>query len=270
MNLMNRFVGVAVFFLFVGVSYPPAAGAQSTGGSPDTAIQKKLNPLAAADEVPVTFGMGVGGGAENLPTSSLDIQPRVPLPLNGDWRVIVRPEFALLHFSGPAEPTGLSDLTVETFLTPKKATPWVWGVGPIVQLPTATNSSTFGTGKWSAGPTAALLYVAGPWVNGIVVSHLSSVAGPSPRDDVSETEFETQVSYAFPNSPWYVETAPTIAYDWRAPVGQRWVVPVGVEVGRELNIAHQDMSVQVGSYYGVARPDDSPKWAIGLQFSWVH
>jgi hypothetical protein len=196
----------------------------------------------------------------------VELQPRIPLPLTDNWRLITRPDVVRLHLSGPAEPAGLSDLTIETFLTPTRAVPWVWGVGPIAQLPTATKSD-FGTGKWSTGPNAALVYVGGPWVNGIIVSHLWSVAGSDSRDKVSETEFEYEVSYTF-SDDWYLQTNPTLSYDWRAPAGQRWIVPMGVEVGRGFSIAGQDMSVQVGSYY-IQRKDGGPNWTVALELSWV-
>src|SRR5439155_1204788 len=50
----------------------------------------------------------------------------------------------------------------------------------------------------------SLLYVDGPWVNGILVSHLWSVAGRSSRQDVSVTQIEMQVSYTFSND-WDIQ-----------------------------------------------------------------
>jgi len=48
------------------------------------------------------------------------------------------------------------------FLSPARTGDWTWGIGPILQLPTATDEA-LGTGKWSAGPTLGLVYSAGPW-----------------------------------------------------------------------------------------------------------
>jgi hypothetical protein len=96
------------------------------------------------------------------------------------------------------------------FLTPANATTWIWGVGPIFQLPTAS-SSELGTGRWSAGPTAALIYSEGPWFNGVLAYQLMSFAGNRERGSVNQTFLEPDVSYNF-ESGWYVQCEPSITY----------------------------------------------------------
>jgi len=125
-----------------------------------------------------------------------------------------------------------------------------------------------GTRKWSAGPTAALLYVDGPWVNGVLVSHLWSFAGSANRQGVSLTQLEVQVSYTFQND-WYIQTNPTLSYDWRAPAGQDWTIPVGIDVGKVFSIGSHGLSVQAGTYYNVKRPDEASRWLLRAQLSWV-
>jgi hypothetical protein len=126
-----------------------------------------------------------------------------------------------------------------------------------------------GTAKWSAGPTAALLYVDGPWVNGILVSHLWSFAGPSTRADVSLTQIEVQLSYAFSND-WYIQTAPTISRDCHAPSGQRWVIPIGADAGRAFKIGSQEMSLQIGAYHNIKKPAGGADWVLQTQISWLY
>jgi hypothetical protein len=162
----------------------------------------------------------------------------------------------------------LGDVDTSLFLVPARAGMWIWGIGPIVQLPTATDASA-GTGKWSAGPTGALLYVEGPWTNGVVVSHLHSFAGSESREEVNLTQIEAQISYTFSNH-WYLASAPTLDYDWRLSPGQRWIVPVGLEGGRTINVRAQDLSVQVGAYYNVRRPIGEARWTVSAEFGWVH
>ena len=196
----------------------------------------------------------------HLDTLGLEFVPRVPIGLTEDWRMVTRSRLSISHVRGNEETTGLGDLDVSFFLTPERAK-WLWGAGPIIQLPTATDV-TEGTGKWSTGPTAALVYVNGPWVNGVVASHLWSVAGPSSRESVEQTQIEVQVSYTFSNN-WYVETAPTIFH----ASGEDWVIPIGADVGRELPIRSLEGSLQVGAYYNVTRPNG---WVLVTEFSWVH
>ena len=183
-------------------------------------------------------------------------------------RFLTRSSLSILHVHDPQELTGLGDLDISLFVTPAHATTWVWAVGPIFEFPTATDL-TLGTGKWSAGPTAGLVYVNGPWVNGIVASHLWSFAGPRTRDDVSLTQIEVLLSYTFAND-WYVQTNPTMSHDWRAPRGQGWEIPVGADIGRSFKIGAHSVSLQIGAYYNVKRPAGTAEWSLETQISWVH
>ena len=78
----------------------------------------------------------------------------------------------------------------------------------------------------------SLLYVDGPWVNGILVSHLWSVAGRSSRQDVS--------------------------------------VPIGVDVGRTFTIGSQGISLQIGAYDNVKKPTGAAEWVLDTQVSWLY
>jgi len=232
----------------------------------ETLAQQKLNPLAYAINLPATLNFSFAHGEAVQP--SLEFQPLIPLKLSEDWRLVTRSDVSIVHVPAPEEITGLSDTDVSLFLTPARTGPWVWGVGPILEFPTATNTR-LGSGKWSAGPTAALVYAGGPWVNGILVSQLWSFAGPSDREDVSLTQIEVQLSYTFSNG-WYVLTNPTISCDWKAPSGQGWTVPVGAAVGKTFNVGSQGMSLQVGAYYNAKKPAGAPAWVLQTQFSLIY
>jgi hypothetical protein len=255
-------VGVTLVLVAVCAS---ATSAQEAGGA---LSQQKHNPLADSIILPATLGLGFGIGPGRDVESTVNFQPRIPFKLTDDWRVVTRSNVSILHVPGPDDTTALGDVDVSLFLTPSKTAPWVWGVGPIVQFPTATDPE-LGTEKWSAGPTAALLYVDGPWVNGILVSHLWSFAGRSSREDVSLTQIEVQVSYTFA-SDWYIQTSPTISHDWKAPSGQDWVIPIGIDVGRTFTIGGQGMSLQIGAYYNVKKPAAAADWVLETQFTLIY
>jgi hypothetical protein len=94
-----------------------------------------------------------------------------------------------------------------------------------VQLPTATTDE-LGTGRWSAGPTGALIYSSGPWLNGVLTYHLASFAGDRHRSRVNQTYIEPEVSYSFA-SGWYVQCDPALTYDWTADSADAWSIPMG-------------------------------------------
>jgi hypothetical protein len=195
----------------------------------------------------------------------MSIQARVPVSLGDNWRLIERPQLALLHNPAPDERFGLSDLEIQSYLTPARADKWVWGLGPVFQFPTATLAS-LGTGKWSAGPAAALVYINGPWVNGILVNHVWSFAGEHDRPAVSFSSFEPQASYNF-KSGWSVSTDLAMTLDWRAEPGRKWTVPLGLDFGKAFELGRVPMSWQVGAYYYVLRQGEAADWMFRVQIS---
>ena len=144
------------------------------------------------------------------------------------------------------------------FLTPAKATTWIWGVGPIFQFPTAS-SSGLGTGRWSAGPTAALVYSEGPWFDAILAYQLMSFAGNRDRGSVNQTYIEPEISYNF-ESGWYVQCDPAITYDWTADAANAWTIPMGADIGKAFKLGSRDLSLQVGAYDLLKRPEGAPQW----------
>ena len=128
------------------------------------------NPIADLISVPfqnnANFDIGRADNTQNV----LNIQPVYPVHLNGSWNLITRPILpviyqppfvsgrelqALEEIVGPDigdTEFGLGDLTPEFFFSPRKPiqlgpeASLVWGVGPALQFPTATDDE-LGTGK---------------------------------------------------------------------------------------------------------------------------
>ena len=109
----------------------------------------------------------------------------MPFSLNAQWDLIAEPSLTVTYLPSPDEQFGLEDLQASFFLTPAKATTWIWGVGPIFQFPTAS-SQELGTGRWSAGPTAAVVYSEGPWFDALLAYQLMSFAGNRDRGSVNQ------------------------------------------------------------------------------------
>lgn len=91
--------------------------------------------------------------------------------------------------------TGLGDIVQSLFFSPKEAkNGLVWGVGPVLLLPTAT-SNPLGTDKWGLGPNALVLKIEGQWTYGVLANHIWSYAGNGPND-INATFFQPFVTYA--------------------------------------------------------------------------
>jgi hypothetical protein len=118
-----------------------------------------------------------------------------------------------------------------------------------------------GTGRWSAGPTAGLVYSEGPWFAGVLGYQLLSFAGNRKRGSVNQTYFEPDVSYTF-DSGWYIQCDPQMTYDWTAERADAWVIPAGLDMGVAFKIGSQDLSLQIGSYDLAMHPDGVPQWIV--------
>jgi hypothetical protein len=241
--------------------------AKTAHGSPPPATDQQLakgalNPFSEYIKVPFESVTGFRVGPKNNTGESANIEPVIPIAVSSAWSIIIEPLLSMEYLPNPNGATGLNDFETSVFLTPERTGSWIWGVGPIVEMPTAT-STGLGSGKWSAGPTGAIIYSQGPWLDGMLVSQLISFAGDPQRAKVNLTSIELQASYTF-ESGWYVQSNPTLTYDW---TGTAWTVPVGLDVGKALTVAGQDMTLQGGAYDLVERPEGDPAWFIRVSMT---
>src|SRR5207248_10191374 len=101
------------------------AWGQESGTEVGSVAQQKLNPLAYSIYLPATRSLGFGAGPRRDTQPTLRLQPRIPLRLTEDWRVISRSNVSIIHVSGPEETTGIGDMDVSLFMTPTKTAAWV-------------------------------------------------------------------------------------------------------------------------------------------------
>jgi hypothetical protein len=87
----------------------------------------------------------------------INIQPVIPFFMGGNWNLITSTIVPVVDqndipASGQGE-TGLGDIVASQFFSPKDGTSrgWIWGVGPVWLLPTATEDA-LGSEKFGLGP----------------------------------------------------------------------------------------------------------------------
>ena len=254
-----------VGMLLSGFLTAPAHAQQSSTPSPSPgALSNQAlaiavhNPFEDFVKVPIQSTTGFQLGRSHKVGDAVNIEPLLPFSLNADWDLMARPSLTIAYAPTPHEQSGLEDLEVSFFLTPHNESTWIWGVGPIFDFPTAS-SSELGSGRWSAGPTAALVYSEGPWLNAILTDQLMSFAGNRERGSVSQTYIEPMISYNF-ESGWYGDVDPQMTFDWTADAADAWTIPMGADIGKAFNLGSQSLSLQVGAYDLVKRPDGAPRW----------
>lgn len=168
----------------------------------DELAQKLLNPVANLISVPFQNNFDFGVGPSDGTRYTLNMQPVVPLSISEDWNLITRaiiPVISQNDVFGPSgTQTGLGDIVLSGFFSPKAPTAGgiIWGVGPAILVPTATDD-LLGTGKLGLGPTAVILKQIGSITFGGLVNHIWSVAGSSDRSDVNLTFLQPFIAKNF-------------------------------------------------------------------------
>lgn len=235
----------------------------------DVNLAKELsNPVSSLISVPfqMNFDRRIGPDDDGE-KFYVNFQPVVPISLNAHWNVISRTILPIVHqddiLPDSGHQFGLGDTLQSLFFTPKAVGPGgiIWGVGPAILLPTATDE-LLGGEKWAAGPTGVVLRQAGPWTYGVLANHLWSFAGKSSRNDISSTYMQPFLSYTTPDA-WTYAVNLESSYDWRA---SDWLVPANFTVSKLLRFGKQPVSIGAGLRYWISSPDSGPE-GIGGRFT---
>jgi len=256
----------AVVFLCLSSAAP--AQEESNTHSADELAKKLSNPVASLVSAPfqsnIDFGAGPDGDGVKY---TLNIQPVIPISINEDWNLISRTILPYVYQSdivndGGNSQSGFSDTVQSLFFSPKEpgAGGAIWGVGPVIMLPTATNDS-LGTEKWGIGPTGVLLYQKGPWTYGTLANHIWSFAGEDDRAEVNATFIQPFVSWGGLGNGQTVAVNIESTYDWNS---EQWSVPMNVVYSKLKPIGGQLVQFSVGARTYLETPDNGPEW--GLRF----
>ena len=218
--------------------------------------------------MPLQSNFDYGGGpAGDGFQYKLNLQPIVPFTLNEDWLLISRTVLPYVwqeDMIGTTDQSGLADTVQSFFLSPAKPTAsgWIWGAGPALLLPTATDDM-LGSEKWGAGPTAVALKQQNGWTYGALVNHIWSFAGDGGRPDVNATYLQPFVSYTTEKATTFTLNTES-TYDW---TNDQWTVPVNFMVQQLVKIGDQPVAFTLGARYYADSPDSGADW--GFRFAVV-
>ena len=262
---LNRF-NILVSGLCVVFAGAVSARAQEAPDSEEERLAKRLsNPVAALISVPFQFNYDSDiGPADDGERVTLNIQPVIPITLNNDWNVISRTIVPVIWqddiFPGAGDQFGIGDVLQSFFFSPSAPTASgiIWGAGPVIRLPTATNDRLGGE-KWGLGPSALVLRQEGGWTYGGLGNHVWSVAGDDDRADINATFLQPFVSFTNDDA-WTFSLNTETVYDWE---GEEWAVPINIAVSKLLAIGGLPISIQGGLRYHAVSADNGPE---GLGF----
>ncbi len=234
------------------------------------------NPISSLVSLPFKFTFDYG--AENGDATILNIQPVYPIT-KGNWNYVSRLILPVAGVDGairtPENPnpigassaTGLGDTNYSLYMSPVKYGKVIWGAGPSLMIPTASDDQ-LGSGKWSAGLTAVALTQPKWGSMGILGRQLWSFAGDSDRADVNQTLIEPFANYNL-DKGWFLISDIIITANWEAPSSDTWIIPLGGGIGRVYKIGKQAVNNRVEFYYNVVKPDSAPDWTWSFTFQFL-
>jgi hypothetical protein len=269
-------------------------GAQETEDS----LSKKLaNPLAAMISVPVQINFDNDLGAnKDGSIFQMNIQPVLPFQISDEWNLITRTILPIIEqddltkLSGTD--TGIGDVLESFFFSPIRPTAsgWVWGAGPALLMPTASEDA-LGADQWAAGPTFLALGQTGPWTCGLLLNHLWTFAGEDDLDDIESANSKPSRSLAgargvssSPGSdinasyvePWISYGTPIgttlslsteCSYDWEA---SEWLVPLVATADHLFTVGEVPFAAGCAARYWADSPEGGPEgWAARLQVTFL-
>lgn len=238
-------------------------------------------PVAAQESPPDTrfFSMPLeldfDSGADNGDAAFLKFAPLYSTPLSDDWSLININLIMLIDApggvpgsAGNPEPSagdnrafGLGDVTHLSIFTPRSEGNFIYGMGFMLSLPTATDP-ILGSEKWTAGPAFRVTYREGPWNVGVFGGNHWSYDGASDRGDVSQLMLRGTVRRSLANN-WFLVSAPVITANWKAQKSSdTWMLPLGGGIGKVINVDSARWALSLQAYANVVKPDGAPDWVI--------
>jgi len=223
-------------------------------------LAKKLaNPVASLISVPFQYNYDSNYGADDKGSKSvLNIQPVIPFSLSDDWNLITRTIIPLVDQNkvpSLSDATGIGDIQQSFFFSPKQPVGgWILGAGPVIQYPSASDSSLGGE-KWGLGPTALALQQKKGWTYGLLTNHVSSVAGDDDRANGSATFVQPFLSYITKTKTTFgINTEST--YNWKS---EKWSVPINLTVSQLVKVNKLPVQLMAGVRYWADSPASGPE-----------
>lgn len=256
-----------LFMLVAFTSYSQEEEKQNDAEK-QAAIEKAAqNPIASVYVLPFQNNTQYGIGPDDRTQNVMNIQPVIPVAISENTNLIIRTIIPIISqpVGSDDRKSGLGDVALSLFFTPRKPGNLIWGVGPAIGFPTGTDQF-LGTGKWSMGPAIIALIQPKGWTIGLTLQNTWSFAGQSDRAKVNAFFTNAFIVKNLPKG-WYVNSAPIITANWDAEKGEQWLVPIGAGAGRVFKIGKLPVNVQMGYYNYVIAPTNGPDWQLRAQLN---
>lgn len=253
----------------LGLSLSLAAGAASAAEelSADELAKQLANPIASLISVPLQYNYDENIGPDDKGTRhTTNLQPVAPFSISEDWNLISRTILPLIDQTdiapGTGNQSGTGDVVQSLFFSPKEPSEsgWIWGVGPVFLLPTASDD-LLGSDQWGMGPTAVALRQSGSWTYGALINHIEHVSTDKGHADVSATFLQPFLAYGLPGGITIGLNSES-TYDWE---GEEAAVPINLQMNKVSKVGSQMIQFGGGVRYWAQSSDAGPEgWGARL------
>jgi len=250
------------------------------------AAQKSANPVSDVwmfiTQNDYTF-METEDGHHEM-KNRLSVQPVMPVPImDGEWNLVNRVVLNHYSVSGSADlgstsasdmffddrTNGLGDTVVMSLAAPNRNDGLIWGVGPTMIIPTATED-LLGQDEWQMGPAALVARLGSgnsdpmsieSWNVGLLAQHWWDVNGDT---DISQSDIQYFINYKA-GATGLVGMTPNIQINWEADGKDRFTVPVGLGYIGMTKIGPMPVRWGIEAQYYVMKPDASADSDFGQE-----
>ena len=247
-----------------------AVGLMSGSVLADDLASKATNPVGDMIQVQLQYQHGSNIYDLDGDSDVGIVQPVIPfdLPWESVPKLITRttvPYVSTPDLPGSGSVNGLGDTVFLGFFLPKlESKGEIFGIGPALLLPTATEDET-GTGKWAAGPAAVYVNLKkkGFMWGGMAYGYWD-FAGDDDRDYVAQYNIQPIANKFFPGG-WYVglQDVPWTYNDNT----DKWFLPIGPRVGKVVHFGKQAVNIFGGAYYNPVDTTGTAEWTFKLSIS---
>lgn len=197
---------------------------------------REINPLCYIS-VPFQNNFDLNVPPNNGFKWTMNLMPIFPFSLGKKIDIINRvvlPVISQVDIYGKTSQTGLGDLLINTFFSPKPGR-FVWGIGPSFYFPTGFPNE-LSAKKWATGPGGIAAIQTKKIIAAFLLFHLWSFTGSEQRPDFSYTYLQPLVVYSF-NHGWGIGLTSEIGYEWKKDVTNGSVIITGqktIKVGKQF------------------------------------
>ena len=159
---------------------------------------------------------------------------------------------------GESDIWGLSDSKFMAFFSLKSESRFKWGVGPLITLPTATDTRLNGPG-WGGGPALILVgSIGSQWTYAAIGTHIFG------RDKFSTSTLQPMLFYNVPGGDGLAINYNAVSsYNHNTTKGNEWTVPLGLSVSKPwvFESGHA-FDASIGFYANVVKPEGGADWTF--------